>query len=102
MKVPRIVSKFIYLIFASIIALFIALAGNIANFSHQEDVKRNTFAVSSCDESYQMCTDAWVAVNRIKSNSTDIETINQCDRALVCIGQAKDVIMKTKIALGHN
>lgn len=101
MKVPSFLNKFVYLVFGIFSALFLLIVGNMVTFNHQEDVKRNTFAISSCDESYQMCTDAWVAINRIKSNSTDTETINQCDKALEYIGQSKDTIMKTKMTLSH-
>ena len=101
MKVPSFLNKFVYLIFGIFLSLFLLLVGNMVTFNHQEDVKRNTFAISSCDESFEMCSQAWAAVNKIKSNTKDTETINQCDKALEYIGQSKDIILRTKMTLGH-
>lgn len=101
MKKPKVSNEFVSMFFIGIIALFLLLGANMFTFNHQEDVKRNTFAISACDEAYNMNSEAWAAINAVKSNTNDKELINKCDTALERIGQSKDIIMKIKMTLSH-
>ena len=84
-----------------VIAFSLLTLANVFFHKHQEDVQRIDFAVSSCNESFQYDTDAWILVNTMKSESTDKDVIRKYDRILECIGRSKDSIVRAKDAIGE-
>lgn len=93
--------KNIYIAVGVVIAFAFLTLANACMYKHQEDLQKIDFAISSCNESFQYNTDAWVLVNTIKTETSDKDTIRRCDKALECIGRSKDSIVRAKDSVGE-
>ena len=93
--------KNVYIAVGVVIAFALLTLANACMYKHQEDMRKIDFAISSCNESFQYNTDAWVLVNAIKSDIQDKNILIKCDKALELIGRGKDSIVRAKESIGE-